>query len=276
MIEKSTIGRMGKSEPAWSYADAVSRVFKGEEARLSSFIVHGSYAFGDAIVGASDLDVLVVAEASRSVLGRISSEIQAISPPSEAPSLELSIVSMSDMHDLSPSRPFRLHLNLSPNHHRVVDGVSHAGDQDLTLHYAVSRECGVNVLGLSATEVIPAQPDNHIAQAMASELKWASRSPNTAYGTLNACRAIRFATDRSIVSKLEGWLWARRNGYNPKLLDSALGAHLQGRGAHDFHDGDMIQTLSCQRVERAEYMRLLEYALEKLANVANTRASLDD
>jgi hypothetical protein len=191
-----------------------------------SVIVHGSVGFGDYVVGRSDLDLLIVGDLPADGL-RVAAE--ALLDPPVAPGcrgLECSVVSLDDIADLTPLRPFRVHATVHDGHRRIVPGPGHPGDQDLTLHYAVARTSGITLWGAPACEVIPAQPADLVTQAMVSELRWATEAADPFYAVLTAARALAFATEGVMLSKLGGWLWARRHGGPGALLDAALSSYL--------------------------------------------------
>ena len=106
---------------------------------LTSVIVHGSIGFGDYVAGHSDLDKLIVGEVPTEGIGKVADSIIGVPATAEIESLECSLVSREDIASQQPARPFRLHVNLHGETRRVVPGTEHAGDEDLTLHYAVAR-----------------------------------------------------------------------------------------------------------------------------------------
>jgi hypothetical protein len=110
--------------------------------------------------------------------------------------------------------------------HRVVPGEGHDGDEDLTLHYAVARTSGITIWGAPAREVFPVQPPALVTRALLSELQWATEQAEPFYAVLNAARAWAFAQDGVMLSKIGGWMWARRHGGPAQLLDLALTAYL--------------------------------------------------
>jgi hypothetical protein len=117
-------------------------------------------------------------------------------------------------------------VNLDGEARRVVPGDGHAGDEDLTLHYAVARASGITVWGAPAEQIIPPQPRALIIRALLSELRWAAGNAEPCYAVLNAARALAFAHDGVMLSKLAGWRWARRHDGPAHLLDLALATYL--------------------------------------------------
>jgi Domain of unknown function (DUF4111) len=193
---------------------------------LSAVIVHGSIGFGDYVASRSDLDLLIVGEVPTAGVAEVADSIIAVPAAAGIEGLECSLVSREDIASLEPARPFRLHVNLNGENPRVVPGAGHAGDQDLTLHYAVARTCGITIWGAPADEVFPPQPHALVTQALLSELQWAAEKAEPCYAVLNAARALAFAHEGVMLSKLGGWRWARRHDGPAQLLDLALANYL--------------------------------------------------
>lgn len=215
-------------EHALTYAHAVAQALAAGPGGLDlhSVVVHGSIGFGDYVTGRSDLDMLIVGEIPADGVLEAAESITAVPAVASTPGLECSLVSREDIASLEPLRPFRLHVNLHSAGHRVVPGDGHDGDQDLTLHYAVARTSGITIWGAPAREIFPAQPPALVTQALLSELQWATEQAEPFYAVLNAARAWAFAHDGVMLSKIGGWLWARRHGGPAHLLDQALTAYL--------------------------------------------------
>jgi aminoglycoside adenylyltransferase-like protein len=191
-----------------------------------SVIVHGSVAFGDYVGGRSDVDILVVGELPDGGAQAAGEALAAVPVPRGCCGLECSVVSPSDIADLTPRRPFRLHVTSGEGGRRMVPGAGHPGDADLTLHYAVASARGFAVWGASVDELIPEQPRALVLGALRSELRWAADEASPFYAVLNGARALAYAREGVPLSKMEGWLWARRNGGPVGLLDRALTSYL--------------------------------------------------
>lgn len=84
---------------------------------------------------------------------------------------------------------------------------SGGGDQDLALHYLVTRAKGVALVGLPVAEVIGDVPASDVAVALREELRWAAAQGDQRYAVLNACRARAWADEGLILSKVEGARW---------------------------------------------------------------------
>jgi len=137
----------------------------------------------------------------------------------------VSVVSRADIADRRRFKPFRLHCNVTRSTTRRVSGQGHLGDEgdeDLTLHYAVAAARGVVLRGPDMSGLLVSPPREDVAFALVSELDWVLEKDNPTNFLLNASRALAFATDALLLSKPEGWLWGRRHGLDPRLLDTAL------------------------------------------------------
>lgn len=218
-------------EQALEYARDIARALAAAPGGLdlTAVIVHGSIGFGDYVAGRSDLDVLIVGEVPADCVAEVADSIIAVPATAGVEALECSLVSREDIASLEPARPFRLHVNFNGETRRVVLGAGHAGDEDLTLHYAVARTCGITIWGAPSGEVFPPQPHAMVTRAMLSELQWAAEKAEPYYAVLNAARAWAFAHERVLLSKLGGWMWARRHDGPAHLLDLALANYLAPR-----------------------------------------------
>lgn len=215
-------------DQALEYAREIARVLATEPGGLepSAVIVHGSIGFGDYVEGRSDLDMLIVGEVPAGGVVEVANSIMTVPAAAGVEGLECSLVSREDIASLEPARPFRLHVNLKGETRRVVPGAGHAGDEDLTLHYAVARACGITLWGVPAAEIFPPQPRALVTRALLSELRWAAEKAEPCYAVLNAARAWAFAHENVMLSKLGGWSWARRHHGPAQLLDLALADYL--------------------------------------------------
>ncbi len=78
------------------------------------------------------------------------------------------------------------------------------GDPDLLMHYLVCRVAGVPVLGAKPQAGFGTVPRSIVLAHLATELIWGAEHGSEAYAVLNACRALVYATQGNIVSKIEG------------------------------------------------------------------------
>jgi hypothetical protein len=189
----------------------------------SGVFVHGSAALGG-WTPSSDLDMLITSElVDRDwlVIGR-----QLLSKLTTGPSVELSVVSAAAAANPQPPWPFLLHVNQEEG--RVVaDGGR--GDPDLVLHYLVTRDSGVAITGHPVDAVVGAVQRTQVLTQMRDELIWALEQADQRYAVLNACRALAYARDGSVLSKIDGGAWALEHGFEATVVESALAAQLGGR-----------------------------------------------
>ncbi len=99
-----------------------------------------------------------------------------------------------------------------PNDCRVLVGERHPGDPDLALHYAVARVAGVAILG-AATVAVIGPVDRPVILGV--------EQGSAAYAVVNAPRALRFAVDGTLYSKVDGGEWALRHGEPDRPIEGA-------------------------------------------------------
>jgi hypothetical protein len=100
---------------------------------------------------------------------------------------------------------------------------------DLILYAEVCRRHGLAVYGPPAGQVFAQVPQARLVRAVRDEVRWGQEHGHLSYAVLNACRALRFATDGTLCSKLDGgqWMLARRS--EEPLIQQALADQRQGR-----------------------------------------------
>jgi hypothetical protein len=114
--------------------------------------------------------------------------------------LELSVVRRETVSQPTSRPSFELHVTTAVHDRKVVDGHGHPGDPNLVLHFAVCHRLGFTLFAEAPHPLVLAQ--------FSDELTWAVDHAASEYAVLNACRAWRYAVDGSLVSKLEGGVWA--------------------------------------------------------------------
>lgn len=129
---------------------------------------------------------------------------------------------------------FELHITTASDDAKVVDGHQRNGDPDLVLHFAVARAAG-RLLGPGTrpAEVFAYVADDLIVAQLATELRWGAEHAPGEYAVLNACRAWKFAVDRTLVSKIDGGLWAlcRTEESDRNLIAAAIDGQRSGLSA---------------------------------------------
>lgn len=186
--------------------------------------VHGSSVLGGFVPGRSDVDLLLVVDTqplSRSTaktLGEVMLEV------GECPGsgLEVSAVAAVDASSPASPWPFVVHASSTPGDRKVLVGDEHDGDPDLALHYAVVRQSGWVVYGPPPEEVVGVISPEVVRDSLRSELLWGLEHAPMAYAVLNAARALRYAADEILCSKLDGGKWAINHGEPAEIIAPAL------------------------------------------------------
>lgn len=219
-----------------SYGAAVAHelaVVRG--AQLLGVYLHGSAVLGGWRSAVSDVDLLVLLNH-----GVTASTVQALATAAASTiercpgtGLELSFVTRQSAASPRAPWPFVAHVAGSPTGPpTVVLGDQREGDPDLRLHYAVTRAAGVALLGPPAVEVVGLIPRSTVLAAMAEELSWGLQHASMHYTLLNACRAVAYAVDGRLISKLAGGQWALQRQTGPvERIERALAAQVGTRPA---------------------------------------------
>jgi hypothetical protein len=83
----------------------------------------------------------------------------------------------------------------------------------------MARERGSALLGPPPAEVFADVDRRRLLRSFADDVTWGLDQGLAGYAVLNACRALRFATDGGLYSKLEGGEWALAQGIgDPSLI----------------------------------------------------------
>ena len=65
-------------------------------------------------------------------------------------------------------------------------------------------------------------PRRVLLERLQAELAWGLKESSMAYAVLNAARALRYALETTICSKLDGGEWALAHGEPPAVIEPAL------------------------------------------------------
>jgi streptomycin 3"-adenylyltransferase len=211
---------------------------------LVGVYVHGSAALGGFRPERSDVDVLVVIAYAvpadrQAALGEA---LLAASYPCPGIGLELSVITAATAADVGDCR-FEVHV-ASPD--EVVVGAGHAGDADLILYAEVCRRSGLAASGPPAWSVFGAVPRSRLVTAMLVELEWGVSSASFEYAVLNACRALRFAADGSLHSKVAGGEWYLAAHPDASVVRAALACQRGGATDEPSHD-DVVAFVAAAR-----------------------------
>jgi hypothetical protein len=214
-----------------SWAGRLARlVDRASGGRLQAAYLHGSAVLGGWVGARSDVDVMFVTEAdlSAAAVTAVAETLAAGAADCPGTDLECSVVTALGARRPAAPWPFVLHVHASASAARVVRGDGSAGDRDLLMHYVVCRVAGWALHGPPPRSVIGAIPRPVILSYLADELDWGLANAPEPYAVLNACRALAFAADGKIVSKIAGGRLALSRGLGPpatirRALDQQLG-----------------------------------------------------
>jgi hypothetical protein len=190
---------------------------------LLGMYLHGSAAMDAFVASRSDVDVPVVTISRMSAGAKraLAKALSAVALPCPGVGLELAVVTSDSARTPSDAPGFE--LNIATAEGKVIDGLGHAGDPDLLAHFAMVSERGLALLGPPASKVFAPVGRRWLLRTFADDLAWGLDHGLAGYTVLNACRALRFATDGGLYSKLEGGEWALAEGIgDPWLIAAAL------------------------------------------------------
>lgn len=192
---------------------------------LVAVYLHGSSVLGDFDPRLSDIDLLVIVDDSTLATAiEATADILHASRPCPALGIEASVVSTTAAAEPGQPWPFLVHVATAVDDDKVVFGYDREGDDDLILHYAVTRAAGLAIDGPPAQDVIGEIDAATIIEQLREELIWATRNASGPYAVLNACRALRYERDRVICSKTDGGVWALEHEIAPSAVTRALQA----------------------------------------------------
>jgi hypothetical protein len=186
--------------------------------RLVGAYLHGSSAMGGWMPARSDVDILFVLQDGTppAVLLAVEQAMVDSAPACPGTGLECSVVPAQEAGNPTPPWPFLLHVQSSRGQEvRRIGGEALEGDRDLLMHYAVCRAAGVALFGPDPSAVFGAVPRVTILAYLGDELAWGVAHGSQAYAVLNACRALVYATQGDLVSKLSGGRHALDKGLGP-------------------------------------------------------------
>jgi aminoglycoside adenylyltransferase-like protein len=192
---------------------------------LTGSYLHGSAALGGWQPGRSDVDMVFVTggDLSAAGLGAVTKVLFGATGDCPGHALECSVVTAGQARRAQPPWPFLLHVNGSARRARAVVGEGGPGDPDLLMHYAVCRAAGWTLTGPPPAQVFGRVPRPQILAYLAEELSWGLGHAPERYSVLNGSRALCYAEDGVICSKLEGGTLALDRGLGaPALLRRAL------------------------------------------------------
>jgi hypothetical protein len=246
-----------------AFLDAVVSVLRdhlGPE--LVGAYLHGSLAMDAFTPGRSDIDVLAVClvpiPPERS--NALGAALASIPAPASTSGLEFSLITEAAARMPSGAPAFEVHV--SHEEPFVRDGHDRDGDEDLPLHFAMTRARGQTLVGPGAADVFFAPERALLVRSMRFDVETARREgvawweghhhpelASMAYQVLNAARCLRYLETGELGSKVEGAAWlARRNPELHAILDAAV-AYQQG-GEPEPPDDALVDAF-VERVESA-------------------------
>jgi streptomycin 3"-adenylyltransferase len=215
---------------------------------LVGVYLHGSAVLGGFDPARSDVDVLAVVAGpgtadTRRAMGEV---IVATAGRCPGAGLEMSVITAGTAASLGTC-PFEVHVNTTPGGPGIVVGGKDSADPDLILHCAVCREHAHTAYGPPPGEVFGPVPRARVLDAMLGDLRWALDHASSAYAVLNACRALRYAEDERLCSKLEGaaWYLARQHPGDPVV--TAAVAHQRDGGQAPPQAGEAARFVAAAR-----------------------------
>ena len=206
-------------------------------ADLVGTYLYSSAVVGDFISGRSDLDVVAVVRRplARDPALALAHEVCAVVPPFPTKGLDLTVVTLDSARTEQPAPRVELKVLTFFGDASTADDEPD-GDTRVVMHFACCRDHGIALTGPPAREVFApvSRPDYLIA--LGRELNRTWMAPH--YIVLNACRDLRFIEEGVICSKVAGALWALGQGYDPWLIEAALGWQADGIGP--VIDGNLV------------------------------------
>lgn len=189
----------------------------------------GSYALGDYLPERSDLDLAAVIRAALPPIleQRIVAELGEDAIHCPARKLELVVYRLQTARSGDPTPDFELNVNTGAETPLHVDhDLSEVAGHWFSIDRSVLAQAGIALKGPPAHEVFTPIPPRALAPVLIDSVRWhrqAGGEPGDA--VLNACRALRFATDGCWSSKPEAGRWAVKRGQAPPdLVASACAA----------------------------------------------------
>lgn len=179
---------------------------------------------------AGDIEVLAVVARSTDAAtqARLGATLQAAAIPCPGAGLEMSVITAATAADLGTC-PFEVHLNARAGRSRINLGTGHPGDPDLVLRSESCRRDGVAVTGPPPAEIFGPVPRARLLRAVREELDNAlERSQTSAAAILNACRALRFATEGVLSTKEDAGAWALHRDPDDEAVRIALSQRRDG------------------------------------------------
>lgn len=200
----------------------------GPNLRLAA--LYGSLAAGDFIPGTSDIDLVLVVDASlsESEMGALEEAVRA-ADLATACGMDLHVVTSVVAADPAKRPEMELHVGRYGNSPLVEVEQKVADAPDLLPELSLARATGRRLLGTEPDEVLGVVPAEHVRERGRYWLRtWQSRTDDDASAALmvlSACRIWRFALEGVHCSKVEAASWALTRNPTLTVVAQALRRH---------------------------------------------------
>jgi hypothetical protein len=215
------------------FAELVARLTALLGAELVGVYVGGSYALGDYTPGRSDLDVAVVTRESIANTKRtaIVAALRHESLPCPARGLELVVYPLDAVRAGTAEAGFDLNLNSGSGMQFRVDYEPDAAEAHwFAIDRSILATHGVALVGPPAGDVFADVESETLLPVLVQSLRWhADGAARGDDAVLNACRTLRYASERRWSPKREAGKWALRRVDDTSLIEEALAARSDDR-----------------------------------------------
>lgn len=197
--------------------------------RIVGLYLHGSAVQGDYRPGKSDIDVLGVIdgpwpEEAKHVLA---AKIGHAALPVPAPGLDLILV--TEVVAAHPAQPPPYELWFSTGESWPTEIEVDGRSSEMLIHFSTCRAHGRALLGVEASDVFAPVEHTLMLRALIDVLEWhqskvldSFHDPLGQQSVLNACRAWRYAEERTLSSKSAGAEWLLALDPERELVRRAL------------------------------------------------------
>ncbi|HYO48454.1 MAG TPA: aminoglycoside adenylyltransferase domain-containing protein [Chloroflexia bacterium] len=223
---------------------------------LVGVYLHGSLAMGCFNPERSDIDAIVVVRHGLGLTTRKRLAEMFLRHSKEPAPVEISFLREQDTKQWQHPLPFDFHYSEAWRT-RYEEGLaddqwegwnnSTQKDLDLAAHIMVTRKRGIRLYGRPPSEVLPAVPHDDYVDAILDDYRAArdqlndTLKANPVYFVLNACRICAYLTNRAILSKEEGAIWALATlgAEYQEVITRALEIYRGDREEHDLGSADV-------------------------------------
>lgn len=184
--------------------------------KLTGVYLHGSAAMGCFHPGSSDLDLIVVVDATLSDAVKIKFMERVVELNEEAPEkgLELSVVKREFCYTFVYPTPFEVHFSAMHLDWFLRDPEDYVvrmrgTDKDLAAHFTILRKYGKVLWGAGIEEIFGEVPRQYYIDSIWYDVESAAEDilADPVYVTLNLCRVHAYLQEGLILSKKDGGEW---------------------------------------------------------------------